>query len=159
MARWKVGNGITKYIASLDDLRIHTKEIVGRSIYEGAKPVADAIRQGIRGIPIDSRRYVRSGQLRGISRQQKQGLLDGFGITKMRTDGGKTNVKIGMDGYNSQTTRKYPRGQPNALIARSVESGTSFRAKHPFIAPAIRKTRKTAEERMRAEFEKALNKF
>ena len=45
-------------------------------------------------------------------------------------------------------TKKYPKGQPNVLLARSIESGSSIAKKRPFVAPAVRKTKKAAEETM-----------
>lgn len=58
------------------------------------------------------------------------------------------NVKLGFDGYNGMKTKKYPKGQPNVLLARSIESGSSIAKKRPFVAPAVRKTKKAAEETM-----------
>ena len=31
------------------------------------------------------------------------------------------NVKLGFDGYNGMKTKKYPKGQPNVLLARSIK--------------------------------------
>ena len=81
-----------------------------------------------------------------LSDKEKQGLLDGFGVSPMQDDGGYINVKLGFDGYNGVKTKKYPKGQPNALIARVTESGSSYREKTPFIRPAVNASKKQAEQ-------------
>lgn len=151
MAKLIVGTGIETYLGQLTNLEFQSPHIAGRAVYEGAKIVTDAVRSGIQGLPVqdtDYRGKARPGMVRGVTATQKQGLLDGLGIATMRCEGSFWNVKTGMDGYNSNRTRKYPNGQPNAMIARSIESGTSFRQKTPFIAPAVRKTKAAAEAKM-----------
>ena len=79
-----------------------------------------------------------------MSELEKQGLLEGFGISPMENENGYYNVKLGFDGYNSVKTHKYKQGQPNVLIARITESGSSYRAKTPFIRPAVNSTKNEA---------------
>ena len=64
---------------------------------------------------------------------------------------------MGFDGYNEVKTRKYPNGQPNALMARSIESGSSARDKYPFIRPAVQATRKQAIAAAEAKLDKKIN--
>ena len=66
----------------------------------------------------------------------------------MRDDKGYLNVKLGFDGYGRTKTKKYPKGVPNQLIARSVNTGTSFRKRNPFMDRAVRAKRKLAEKKM-----------
>ena len=49
-----------------------------------------------------------------------------MGISPIKHDGDYINAKVGFDGYGSIPTKKYPKGVPNQLVARSVNSGTSF---------------------------------
>lgn len=74
MAKLTVGNGISEYLAELEKLYGSTDRIVGRTIYEGAKIVTDAIHDEIAKLPESVATSV-----------QKQGLIDGLGIAKMRT--------------------------------------------------------------------------
>ena len=83
-------------------------------------------------------------------------MQEGFGITNMRHENGAWNVKIGFEGYNEVQTKTYPNGQPNALIARSVESGSSVRDKTPFIAPAVNACRKNAQTTMEVVIQKQI---
>ena len=158
MAKFKVGDGIEKYISSLSTITNATEEMIGKAIFEGAKVVTDEIRGAIEGLPIDNR-YAKEGEtLTGISSAQKAGLLDGLGITTMKKDDGAYNVKVGFDGYNIIKTKRWPQGQPNSMIARSLESGTSFRAKNPVISKATRAAKAQAEEAMAKAFDEELEK-
>lgn len=147
MAKFQVGNGIDQYVERLTNLEFTAHDTLGRAIYKGADIVADAIRSNIQSLPKSV-----------CTDKQRQGLLDSLGIAKMRDDDGTYNVKIGFDGYNSHITKKYPKGHPNSMIARAIESGTSFSAKHPFVAPAIRATKDAAEKVMADEINKELTK-
>ena len=51
-------------------------------------------------------------------------------------------------GRNRVQTQAYPNGQPNAVIARSMESGSSARVKQPFVRKAVNAARPRAEARM-----------
>lgn len=143
MAKLIVGKGIDKYIADLTALATSSDEMIKRAVYPAAGMVADAVKAGIESIP-DS--MLKPGQ--------REGLRAGLGIARFRDDGGFIHVKIGMDGYNSRVTRKYPKGQPNAMIARAINNGTSFSGKYPFIDRAVSSSRAKAEKMMAEEFDK-----
>lgn len=142
--------GISNYTKKLEKLGISERTTIGKSIYAAADIVTDAIRQNIQALPTQAGSSPK-GELRsGISPPQKQGLLDSLGIASVQQDAkGFYNVKVGFDGYNSVKTKAYPKGQPNAMIARSAEGGSSIMAPHPFVAPAVRKTRRAAEKKMK----------
>ena len=157
--RWtiKPSDQIDEYIYKLDQMHANTEEMIGRSIFPGAAIVTDAIRAGIESIPEAPKQYAR-GMKTGLTASQKAGLLDGLGIAVMRNDGGFLNVKVGMDGYNSTVTKRWPKGQPNALIIRALESGTSFQMRQPVIAPAIRSSRQPAIQKMKEQFDEETRK-
>lgn len=159
MAKLKVKmHELEKYEENLLSLYTLSKTMIGEAIYDGAGIVADAVKASIETIPIDNRYATGNTTLYGITEEQKQGLRDGFGIAPMRNDNGYMHVKLGFDGYNSQRTKKYPNGQPNSLIARSVNTGTSFRQRFPFIDNAANKSRSAAEQKMIQKFEDSVNK-
>lgn len=162
MAKLIVGTGIDTYLSQLTNLEFQSPHIAGKAVFEGAKIVTDAVRSGIEGLPVQDTNYkgkARPIMVRGVTSLQKEGLLEGLGIATMRCEGSFWNVKVGMDGYNSNKTKNYPNGQPNAMIARSIESGTSFRQKSPFIAPAVRKTKAAAEAKMAQVCDEEISKI
>ena len=125
MAKWIVGKGLDKYIAYLQSLEAATDEVIGKAVYEMAKVVADNVKANMMALPAVSNEANIATYKKGYSRlsePEKEGLIEGFGISPMRNDQGYVNVKLGFDGYNSVKTKKYPNGQPNVLIARVTES-------------------------------------
>lgn len=147
MAKFQVGSGIDKYMEQLRNLEYTGRETIGAAIYKGADIVADAVKANIQALPESACKPV-----------EKEGLISGFGIARMKDENGYFNVKLGFDGYNADKTKKYPNGKPNSMIARSIEGGTSWKAKHPFIAPAVKATKDAAEQAMAEEVEKQIEK-
>ena len=159
MAKWIVGKGLNSYIEYLQKINAVTDEVIGEAVYEMAKVVADSVRASIQALPTVSNEANIATYKKGYSRlsdKEKQGLLDGFGISPLQEDSGFVNVKLGFDGYNSVKTKKYPQGQPNALIARVTESGSSYREKTPFMRPAVNASKKQAEAAGRAKFDERI---
>lgn len=159
MATFQFG-GIDNYIKQLNKLQQSTKDgVVGKTVYAGAAVVADSVRRAIEALPVGDGR-VHDGRLVGtVTRSQKAGLMDGFGISRLEDDDGFVNVKLGFDGYNSTKTEKYPNGQPNVLIARSVNSGTTFRKKTKFVDKAVDSAKKEAEAAMDAACSREIEKI
>ena len=129
------------------------RRMIIRAVKKGAAPVADKIRKAIKALIITGEGYERHGsekhKLSTLTKRQKEGLLESLGIAPVDVDrNGFINVKIGFDGYNKVKTKKYPNGQPNALIARAINSGTSFREKTRFMDIAVKETKAEAIKAM-----------
>ena len=155
MARIKI-YGFKKYEEQLENLSRSISEIEGKAIYEGAGLVADAVREGIDSIKTDGN----STWEKTRREKQNQGLKDGFGIAPLQDDNEFLNVKLGFNGYNSSVeTKKFPNGQPNAMVARVFNSGTSVVTKQPFFDEAVRKMRKPAQEKMKEVFENEIDEI
>lgn len=157
MAKMKF-EGLAEYEAQLLKVQELSRTAIGEAIYHGAKEIADAVKQNINALPVDNRTRVKEGLINGVSDVQKQGLIESFGIAKLQDDGGYVHVKLGFDGYNSVTTKSFPNGQPNSMIARSVNSGTSFRRQIPFVDNAVSQHKAAAEQKMKEQFDKVLSK-
>ena len=153
--------GLKEYEEMLSKLDKDTVPMIGRALYEGGKVVADEFRHEVEALPVvaPNVRGTSERKLTGITSEQKRGLLQGLGIAKMRSRDGVHDIKIGFDGYNSVRTKKYPGGQPNAMIARSVNTGSSFRAATHFADRAARNSKARAEKAMQQQFDKDLKKI
>jgi len=157
--------GLDAYMAKLSALEKATDKIVGAVIYDGAEIVADAVRSGLQSLPTSEHDgkpwFGTPGHLaRGPSQEQKQGLIDSFGVTPMDTDSkGFRNVHIGFDGYNSIKSAQWPQGQPNQMVARAVESGTSFMEANPVIKKSISKARPAAKKAMERAGDQQIKKI
>ena len=159
MARFEFG-GIDNYITQLNKLQAATKDdVIGKTVYAGAAVVANAVKDAIRALPVGSGRSAQGELVDTVTLPQKEGLLDGFGISRMKDDDGFVNVKLGFAGYNATRTDKYPQGQPNALIARAVNSGTTFRKKTRFVDKAVSASKKSAEAAMDAACNREIEKI
>ena len=149
---WYSGEGIDKYLYELAQLE--KSGSIKAAVYEGAAIVANSIANNIDDLPIKKGKDVR-----GVTKIQKEGLKKGFGISPMRNDDGYVHVKLGFDKYNEQYSSKYPKGQPNAMIARSIEGGTSWSPKIPFIRKAVRATENEAVARMTKVIDTSLENY
>lgn len=147
----------------LNELEGSTRKICGMAIYDGAAVVADKVKQNLQALKTDTEKRAmndfQNGKKLTLSPLQKQGLIDGMGISKMDYSGGGWNVQISFHGYNKVITKKYPRGQPNILIARSLNKGTSYLNKQPFMTSAVSAARAAAEAAMEARAETEINKI
>ena len=152
--------GLSDYELMISKLSKGVDDIAGKAIYAGAGIVADAIKENIKALPIVRGYGTEKDPLPGgVTAPQKAGLIDGLGISPMQNDAGFLNVKIGFDGYNATKTEKYPQGQPNQLVARGVESGTSWKQKKPFIRPAINASKSRAEAEMARILDQEIEKI
>lgn len=130
--------GLEEYEKKLSLLAKDTEQICGAAIYEGASIMADEIKAGIRSLPRKT----------GVT---QDGLEKGFGISKLREDNGFYNVKLGFAGYNAN-------GEPNVMMARIMESGTSKVPKHPFVRPAVNRAKAAIQDKMAAVLDEEIEK-
>lgn len=136
------------------------RKVCGPAIYDAAGLVADNIMSEFGAVPTDERFGTAGTPAIGPKKIQKKALYECYGITKMQEDAnGFLNVKIGFDGYSGIKTKKWPNGQPNQLIARSIESGTSYMIKHPFVKQGVAKSRKKALEIMEKKVNEGIEKI
>jgi HK97 gp10 family phage protein len=154
MAKMTVNAG-EDLINKLAKLSKDSDIIAKKVVRAGANPLADEIRKNIQSLPVEEMRTLQDGEkFDVITSGGKKDLLDGLGVTPPGMDkNGNTNVKVGFEGYGSYPTKKYHKGIPNALLARSIESGSSVRQKKPFIRPAINKTKEKCKEEMSKKFD------
>lgn len=162
MATFKT-QGLDKYVAQLERLGKKTDTVISEAVYEMTKVVADEVKANLIALPSvpdteGLKAFASEPQQKiPITKAQKWGLVHSFGIASLRNEGGFIHVKIGFDGYNEVQTKTFPNGQPNALIARSIESGSSTREKTPFLRPALAAARKQAIEAARVKFDEAIH--
>lgn len=147
---------ISRKITALGD----AGDAIGKmAVYDGAAVIADELRKQINALPEDEFRYLRNGDRFGvITAQDKKDLANSLGIAKIERTAKDIRTVIGFAGYGSHPTRKYPKGLPMAMVARSIESGSSVRAKKPFVRKAVNSKRKAAQQKMIETGEKQIEK-
>lgn len=134
--------GFSTYETLLKQLDKNIDDIAATAVYEGAKVIADAVRDEVEMLPIDDKWGTEGNMIYGAKEEQIKGLSDGFGISPMENEQGFLNVKIGFEGYNKLKSKRWPKGQPNAMIARTIVKGNSYTQKIPFTKKALSKSRK-----------------
>lgn len=140
--------GMETYIQQIRTIEDPAK-VCRAAVRAGAGVIADGIRQELVSdtIAISDKQALAAYQHKVktyCSESQKKGLIKGLGITKIRVNKGVYEAKVGFDGYNDVKTELWPDGQPNALIAQSVESGRTWMIKQPFVRPTVKRLEKTA---------------
>ena len=134
---------------ALDRYAAGADEIAQKAIYAGAEVIADEIKAEMDKIPIEEGRYLKNGdKFASATKTQVDDLKESFGITPMAEDAIGWNTKLGFDGYGSIPTKKYPKGVPNQLTARAIESGSSIRIKFPFVRRCVTRKKKVAIAKM-----------
>lgn len=135
--------GMEAYLKSFDKIASEVPRIENQALFDGAGLLADAVAQEIDG-------------LNELNKIQRRDLRKGMGIAGFWTEQGATVTKIGFEGYNSIKTRRWPNGQPNAMIARALIRGTSWMRANRFTARAAKKAREACiramQERVAREF-------
>lgn len=155
MAKRSTVIGADSWIATIEGLGANADGMASVAVYGGAGTIADGLREAIKKLPAQTSD---GKKRRGVTEVERQGLLDGLGIAQHRRANGIVDTKISMDGYNAYITNKYPQGHPNAMVARSVESGTSWLTKTPFIAPTARRLKASTVAAMQAELDDYIRK-
>lgn len=159
MATIQFKNG-DDYLAKLSKLESKLRYgVIGGAVYAGAGIVTDAVRRQIEQIPTDEGFGTESDPTKGPSKKQIAGLEESLGIAESQEDGGFYNVKVGFDGYNNIKTRRWPKGQPNQMVARSIERGTSYMQANPFMKRAVASTKKQAVEAMKNHVDREIEKI
>ena len=133
-------DGIEEYAAALADIGKAAESICKMAVYDGAGIIADSVRAeyGRYDHP-----YAKDGD-----------LMDHMVLSKMQNEDGFIHTKLGFPGYLKN-------GAPAALVARTLESGTSDdrQQKKPFVRPGVNRARTRAEAAMAAQLDKQIEQI
>lgn len=138
--------GLDEYQKQLDEIREHVPKLVNMSLYDGTAILANAVQEEING-------------LKELTPEARQGLHEGLGVAHFWHEGDAVVTKIGFEGYNKKKTKRWPKGQPNAMIARSLIRGTSWQQANRFTRRAATKVRQKCVDAMKNRFDKELQKI
>jgi hypothetical protein len=127
--------GIEELGAMLARLGDKAQDVATGALFEGAGVVADAFSSAVNGIRTEPFKYAAPGKTRLPSPEEKAALVGKSGIAKFDKGGDEVNTIIGISGGAGYAQVA---GKPKAvrLIARSINSGTSFMKKQPVFRKA-----------------------
>ena len=151
--------GLEEYANRLAALGTESEKAIREAVYAGAAEVADSIKAGLRSIPTSNERGTPEHPVQGVTNRQKADLIDAFGLAPIENKDGYVQTKAGFDGYGRTPSKKYPKGLPDALLMRSVESGTSFRKKSPVIRKAVNSSREKSIRAMGESIDKSFEEI
>lgn len=135
--------GIEQYEKQLEQIGRQAPKILSGALYDGAGILADAVQEEIKGLD-------------RLDPKQREGLSKGLGIASFWEKNGNLQTKIGFEGYNRWKTKRWPRGQPNAMIARTTIRGTSWMMPNRFTDRAARKARERCIKAMQTRMDREL---
>ena len=176
MARRISFPGIEEYAKQINKLSGATLPIINKAVYNGAGVVADTCKENIRNANIavpDAghgnewpaieawKEFKKDGKIHNytLTEKQKRGLINGLGLSTFVNEHGYINTKMGFDGYNEVKTKKYPKGQPNAMIMRTLESGTAALTKQPIVRKSVSQSREKCIDKMQKTLENEIEKI
>ena len=141
----------------LAELANEAQAVAAEALYDGAGLMADALNNGIDSIKTEPFKYAANGQTRMPSPQEKAALERKIGIASFRKNGSEvdTLIGIGLDGYAQIAGKK----KPVAVIARSINSGTSFMQKQPVFRRAVSKAKGPVTAAIVAKVEERFNEI
>ena len=150
MARFQSLKLGEEYLLKLSRLEQNADSIIKQAVYQGAKVVGDAIKGEAEALPVEPFRKLGQGEVfTGVTPEEKEAIVQGFGLSDMEQDRLGWNTKAGFAGYvTRQKTKKYPKGTPVPMLVRSIESGSSVRRKIPFVRRAVKASQPQAVRAM-----------
>ena len=164
--------GMDELIHAMEKLPEKARKIAAEGLYEGAGVVADQVGAAVRGIATAPFKYAKGGTKRLPSPEEKAILMNApHGVAKFKNNGLRIDTSVGYQnsGYaainwnhakTSASRTKYKMGangkmvhasqgtgkstKPVPLIANSINSGTSFMVKQPFLRKAFSQSKGAA---------------
>ena len=154
MARSKRVKGGDDFSALLNNLAGDQAVVVMKAaVYAGIGALADALKSEVGALPVQSGYMPKNKKTGEIKKRNVVGtndieaLKNGIGISRIQSDKDKADAVVSFNGYNGRPTKKYPKGVPLELIARSIESGSSVRQKNPFVRRTFNKSKTSSEQK------------
>jgi len=141
--------GMDEITAMLKKAENGAQGIAARALYVGAGIVADEISKGARGVNTSRFRYA-NGWQRDPSPEEKAAVVSaGVGISRFTKTGNEVDTSVGysQSGYAEINGKR----KAVAVIANSINSGTSFMKKQPFIRKAASQTKAKASSAIEKE--------
>lgn len=161
-------NGCEELIDKLSRIGDEAPKITAAALYEGAKITADMLRESASSLPEELFHPLPGAHNNGedanplnvLTPDDKADLLSTIYVKKFDHDtNGVSTVISFASGYSRHKSKKYPNGIPLPMIARSIESGSSSRRKHPFVRTTASKAKKPATAAMQAKLDEYINEI
>ena len=145
-------DGLSEVSELLGKMEDRAPAVAGKALYDGAGIMAAEIRKSAESIKTAPFKYAGNGNTRLPSPEEKEIVMAaGTGIAKFDKNGAEVNTSVGYRnaGYADLNGKK----KPIPLIVNSINSGTSFMQKQPFVRKAANSGGKKSIEAMKKVIE------
>ena len=151
-------DGIEELGEMLAKLEGRAQDVASGALFEGAGIVGDAFTAATNRIRTAPFKYAFGGNQRLPSPEEKAALLGKSGIAHFDKSGDEVNTLIGISGSAGYADVA---GRPKAvrLIARSINSGTSFMQKQPVYRKAASQSSGRAKDAIVSKAEQMFNEI
>ena len=148
--------GLDEVMSTLARLNADAEKVAAESLYEGAGIIADAFANAARSIRTEPFTHKKAKRL--PSPEEKAAIIGKTGIARFDKNGSEVNTLIGVSGAAGYANVG---GKPKAvrLIARSINSGTSFMHKQPVFRQAKSKATGAAQAAIVSKAEQMFNEI
>lgn len=147
-------NGTEELMRMLGKLGDKAQDVASGALYEGAKVVADAYRAAANSIKTAPRKHKEHGKR--LPTPAEKAVASKLGVSRFRKSTLDVNTMVGAaDGYAEMNGKQ----KPIRLIARSINSGTSFMQKQPVFRKASAGSQGAAQDAMVAKADQMINEI
>lgn len=141
--------GLNELLKDMENMPKAAEKVAAEALYEGAGVMADAVSKAVDSIETEPFRYAAGGKKRKPSPEEKAILQAApKGVAKFRKNGVGIQTSVGMQ--NSGYATLEGKNKPVPQIANSINSGTSFMEKQPFMRRAFSQNQSAAQAAIEA---------
>lgn len=154
-------DGMEELGAMLARLNDKAQDVASGALFDGAGIVGDAMRAAVNSIVTEDFHYVADPDTVGkryASPDEKAALVGKTGIAKFRKDSDTVDTLIGISGAAGYATVG-GKQKSVRLIARSINSGTTFMQKQPVFRQAKAQATGPAQAAILAKAEQMFNEI
>lgn len=153
-------DGMAEISEQLTQLGDTAPGVASQALYDGAGMMADELTKGAETIQTAPFKWAsrRRGETRLPSPEEKQIVTDaGVGIAKFKKSGAEVDTSVGY--RNAGYAQLAGKTRPIPVIVNSINSGTSFMKKQPFVRKTARAAAAKVAAKMKSTIETAWSKI
>ena len=155
-------DGLTEVGEMLAKLGEKAQDVATGALFDGAGIVADAMKAAANSIHAEPQRKKNPKPEKTPARwptpEEKAAVQSRIGIARFNKDGGEVDTIIGISGASGYVTIN-GRKKAVRMIARAINSGTSFMHKQPVFRKAKNASESAAKAAIVAKAEEMFNKI
>lgn len=150
-------DGMTEISDLLDRMEQEAPKVAAGALYEGAGIMADEIKKGAESIQTAPFQYTKNGTRLPSPEEKAIVTAASAGIASFSKNGTEVDTSVGYRnaGYADLNGKQ----RPIPVIVNSINSGTSFMKKQPFVRKAARTGGTKAISRMKEYIENAFEEM